>query len=45
MLVMSLSPLLGHAIPELAETTEIMFFPRRGSRSGGLGMPKPHEQK
>ena len=44
MLVMSLSLLLGHAIPELAETTEILVFPRRGSRSDGLGVPKPHEQ-
>ena len=43
MLVMSLSPLLGHAIPELAETTEILVLPRRGSRSGGLGVPKPQE--
>ena len=45
MLVMSLSPLLGHAIPELAETTEIIVFPRRSSRSGGLAVPKPHGQK
>jgi len=42
MLVMSLSPLLGHAIPELPETAEIMVLPRRGSRSGGLGVPKLH---
>ena len=44
MLVMSLSPLLGQAIPESAETAEIVVSPRRGSRSGGLGVPKPHEE-
>ena len=34
MLVMSLSPLLGQAIPDIAETAEILVFPRRGARSG-----------
>ena len=44
MLVMSLSPLLGHAIPELDETTEILVFPRRGSHFQGPRVSKPQEQ-
>jgi len=42
MLVMSLSPLLGQAIPDIAETTEIIVFPRRGARSGCFRVLKPH---
>ena len=42
MLVMSLSPLLGQAIPDIAETAEILVFPRRGARSGSSRVPKPH---
>ena len=41
MLVMSLSPLLGQAIPDIAETAEILVFPRRGARSGSSRVPKP----
>ena len=41
MLVMSLSPLLGQAIPDIAETAEILVFPRRGARSGSSTVPKP----
>ena len=41
MLVMSLSPLLGQAIPDIAKTAEIVVFPRRGARSGGSRVPKP----
>ena len=42
MLVMSLSPLLGQAIPDIAETAEILVFPRRGARSGSCSVPKPY---
>ena len=45
MLVMSLSPLLGQAIPDIAETTEIVVFPRRGARSGCSRVLKPHGKK
>ena len=45
MLVMSLSPLLGQAIPDIAETTEIVVFPRRGARSGGSKVSKPQGEK
>ena len=44
MLVMSLSPLLGQAIPDIAETAEIIVFPRRGARSGSSRVPKPQEE-
>ena len=44
MLVMSLSPLLGQAIPDIAETAEILVFPRRGARSGSSRVPKPQEE-
>ena len=45
MLVMSLSPLLGQAIPDIAETAEILVFPRRGARSGSSRVPEPREEK
>ena len=45
MLVMSLSPLLGQAIPDIAETTKIVVFPRRGARSGCSRVLKPHGLK
>ena len=32
------------SIPEVAETTEINVFPRRGARSGGFIMLKPQEE-
>ena len=41
MLVMSLSPLLGQAIPDIAKTADILVFPRRGARSGSSSLPKP----
>jgi len=41
MLVMSLSPLLGQAIPDIAETAEIVVLPRQGPRSGNSRVPKP----
>ena len=44
MLVMSLSPLLGQAIPDIAETAEILVFPRRGARSGSSRVPKPQKE-
>ena len=44
MLVMSLSPLLGQANPGIAETAEILVFPRRGARSGSSRVPKPQEE-
>ena len=44
MLVMSLSPLLGQAIPDIAETAEILVFPRRGSHFQGPRVSKPHGQ-
>ena len=44
MLVMSLSLLLGPAIPGIAETVEILVFPRRGARSGSSRVPKPQEE-
>ena len=44
MLVMSLSPLLGQAIPDIAETAKIVVFLRRGARSGGFREPKPQEE-
>ena len=44
MLVMSLSPLLGQAIPDIAETAEILVFPRRGARSGSSRVPNPQEE-
>ena len=44
MLVMSLSPLLGQAIPDIAKTAEILVFPRWGARSGSSRVPKPQEE-
>ena len=44
MLVMSLSPLLGQAIPDIAETAEIIVFPRQGARSSSFRVPKPQEE-
>ena len=45
MLVMSLSPLLGQAIPDIAETAEILVFPRWGARSGSSTVPKTSRLK
>ena len=43
MLVMSLSPLLGQAIPDIAETAEIVVFPRQGLHFDGFKVPKPQK--
>ena len=44
MLVMSFSSLLGQAIPDIAETAEILVFPRRGYRSDSSRVSKPREE-
>ena len=36
---------LGHADPEVAETTEIVVFPRGERRFPSLNVPKPQGQK
>ena len=36
---------LGHADPEVAETIEIVVFPRQERRFPGSRVPKPHGQK